>query len=130
MSVKVDEALFHYRVLKLVLQPLVENILIHAFDRKQRDAMIRITGGIEKGKGYFYIEDNGKGISPGVLQLLNERNQGVQTSKQTSHGVMNVQNRLKLYYSELFGLMICSTVNEGTTIKLTFPLRKGEEDEI
>ncbi|GAA3323308.1 hypothetical protein GCM10020331_046660 [Ectobacillus funiculus] len=110
---------------------MVENILIHAFDRKQRDAMIRITGGIEKGKGYFFIlKTMEKGISPGVLQLLNERNQGVQTSKQTSHGVMNVQNRLKLYYSELFGLMICSTVNEGTTIKLTFPLRKGEEDEI
>lgn len=129
-EVSVNEELLHYRVLKLVLQPLVENILIHAFDRKQQDGVIRITGGIEKGKGYFYIEDNGKGISHNVLQLLNERNQGVQTSKQTSHGVMNVQNRLKLYYNEHFGLIICSKENEGTTIKLTFPLRKGEENEV
>ncbi len=129
-DVKIDEDLLHYRILKLVLQPLVENILIHAFDRKQQDAVIRITGGIEKGKGYFYIEDNGKGISLDALQLLNERNQGVQTSKQTSHGVMNVQNRLKLYYGEHFGLMICSKENEGTIIKLTFPLRKDEENEV
>ncbi|WP_078408844.1 cache domain-containing sensor histidine kinase [Priestia abyssalis] len=129
-EVSVDEDLFNYRILKLVLQPLVENILIHAFDRKQQDAVIRITGGIDKGKGYFYIEDNGIGIRRDVLKILNERNQGMQARKQMSHGVMNVQNRLKLYYGEPFGLIICSKENEGTTIKLTFPLRKGEEDEV
>jgi two-component system sensor histidine kinase YesM len=129
-KVEVDEDLYEHTILKLVLQPLIENVLIHAIDRKQKAGVIRITGGIEKGRGFFKIEDNGKGISNELLWIFNERNQGKPTNQKVGHGVMNVQERLKLYYGNQYGLIICSIENIGTTIKLTFPLCKGEENEI
>lgn len=128
--VHIDENLYHFKILKLVLQPLVENVLIHAFDRKKKGAIIHISGGINKGNGYFFIEDNGKGISNDKLITFYERNKGNHTDTQLGHGLMNVQERLKIYYGEQFGLMICSHVTVGTKIKLTFPIRKGVENEI
>jgi two-component system sensor histidine kinase YesM len=129
-EVKVDEELYDQRILKLVLQPLIENVLIHAFDRKQKVGMIRITGGIDKGRGFFTIEDNGKGIPKDKLMAFYERNLDKHSSNKIGHGVMNVQERLRIYYGDQYGLMICSNKSFGTIIKLTFPLCMGEDNEI
>ncbi|WP_332695978.1 sensor histidine kinase [Halalkalibacter lacteus] len=130
-EIEIDKQLEHYFILKLVLQPLVENILIHAFDRNKDDGFIKIRGGISKKEGFFFIEDNGVGITNDVLSTFNECNLKSKTSNQNiGCGVMNVQERLKLYYGERYGMMICSEENKGTTIKLTFPLSEGEQDDI
>jgi two-component system sensor histidine kinase YesM len=129
-DVKVNKELYDQRILKLVLQPLIENVLIHAFDRKQKVGMIRITGGIDKDRGFFTIEDNGKGIPKDKLMAFYERNSDKLSSNKIGHGVMNVQERLRIYYGDRYGLMICSNKSFGTIIKLTFPLCMGEDDEI
>ncbi|MFC0470925.1 sensor histidine kinase [Halalkalibacter kiskunsagensis] len=130
-EIEIDKQLEHYFILKLILQPLVENILIHAFDRNKEDGFIKIRGGVTNREGFFFIEDNGVGISNDVLATFNEFNRGSETSSQKiGCGVMNVQERLKLYYGERYGMMICSAENMQTTIKLTFPLSEGEQDDI
>jgi two-component system, sensor histidine kinase YesM len=122
-DVEVEEGLKNEPVLKLILQPLVENILIHAFDQ-DHTGIIKIRAAITNGRGQFWIEDNGKGISQKAL--LNLNGSETENSKRGGHGLRNVQERLGLYYGENYGLMICSDEGNGTTIKISFPI-KGEK---
>jgi two-component system, sensor histidine kinase YesM len=121
--IEVDEDLNHYYVLKLILQPLVENILQYAFSQQDHHkGLIKIRGAIRNGKGEFWIEDNGKGIENIVLMELNawkvEKN-----NHRLGHGIRNVDERLRLFYGDKYGLTICSTENEGTLIKISFPVK-------
>jgi two-component system, sensor histidine kinase YesM len=124
-EVDVEEELNNYQVLKLILQPLVENILIHAFSNKDdEEGLIKIRGTVSNCQGQFWIEDNGKGIDERVQMELNKwklENQHTQTSN--GHGVRNVDERIRLFYGEKYGLIICSTKNEGTVIKISFPIK-------
>ncbi|WHY00259.1 sensor histidine kinase [Neobacillus sp. DY30] len=124
-EVDVEEELNNSPVLKLILQPLVENVLNHAFSNTDdEERLIKIRGRVSNSQGEFWIEDNGKGIDEHVLMELNQwklENHHTQTSN--GHGVRNVDERIRLFYGEKYGLIICSTKNEGTIIKISFPIK-------
>lgn len=124
-EVDVEEELNNSPVLKLILQPLVENVLNHAFSNTDdEERRIKIRGRVSNSQGEFWIEDNGKGIDEHVLMELNQwklENHHTQTSN--GHGVRNVDERIRLFYGEKYGLIICSTKNEGTIIKISFPIK-------
>ncbi|WP_078411851.1 cache domain-containing sensor histidine kinase [Priestia abyssalis] len=124
-EVNVEEELNDYPVLKLILQPLVENILIHAFSNSDDEGgLIKIRGTISNGQGEFWIEDNGKGIDENVLIELNKwKLENHHTQRNNGHGVRNVDERIRLFYGEKYGLLICSTKHEGTCIKISFPIK-------
>lgn len=124
-EVDVVEELNHYPVLKLILQPLVENILIHEFSKRDdEEGLIKIRGTLSNGQGEFWIEDNGKGIDERVLmQLNNWRLENLHSQANNGHGVRNVDERMRLYYGEKYGLIICSMKNKGTVIKISFPIK-------
>lgn len=124
-EVELEEELNNYPVLKLILQPLVENILIHAFsNRDEVEGLIKIRCTVSNGQGEFWIEDNGKGMDERVLEELNTwKLENYHTQTNTGHGVRNVDERLRLFYGEKYGLIICSTKNEGTLIKISFPIK-------
>ncbi|PLS04274.1 cache domain-containing sensor histidine kinase [Neobacillus cucumis] len=117
-EVEVEKALEYQPVLKLILQPLVENILIHAFD-PTHTGRIKISGRVTNGRGQFWIEDNGKGMDQQVLMNLNH----TEKPERGGHGIRNVQERLELYYGKNYGLMICASENNGTTIRISFPIQ-------
>lgn len=123
-EVEVEEELQSHFVLKLILQPLVENILNHAFGQNDI-GVIKIRGTLSKGQGQFWIEDNGKGFNDQAMLKLSSSEPTPQSSG--GHGIRNVQERLRLYYGENYGLMICSHENHGTILKITFPI-KGDTD--
>jgi len=124
-EVDIDEELNHYPVLKLILQPLVENILIHAFSNQYSQiGLIKIKGTVSKDQGEFWIEDNGKGIEKNTLIELNKwKLEDNKNGKDNGHGIRNVEERLGLFYGEKYGLTICSTENVGTIIKISFPIK-------
>jgi two-component system, sensor histidine kinase YesM len=123
-EVNVEEELNDYPVLKLILQPLVENILLHAFSNSDDErGIIKIRGTISNGQGEFWIEDNGKGIDKTILIELNRWKLRGNNEKSNGHGVRNVDERIRLFYGEKYGLLICSTKNEGTCIKISFPIK-------
>jgi two-component system, sensor histidine kinase YesM len=123
-EVNVEEELNDYPVLKLILQPLVENILLHAFSNSDDErGIIKIRGTISNGQGEFWIEDNGKGIDKTILIELNQWKLRKNNEKSNGHGVRNVDERIRLFYGEKYGLLICSTKNEGTCIKISFPIK-------
>ncbi|MGM7723214.1 cache domain-containing sensor histidine kinase [Metabacillus sp. Hm71] len=122
-GIEVEDDLNHYSVLKLILQPLVENSLHHAFSQQdQHKGFIKIRGAIRNRKGELWVEDNGKGIDKNRLMQLNslkvEKN-----NQRLGHGIRNVDERLRLFYGEKYGLIICSTENAGTIIKISFPVK-------
>ena len=123
--VDVEEELEQYYVLKLIIQPLVENILNHGFSQQNKQGIIKISGSIRKGKGELWIEDNGMGIDASILADLNNwrLRKSAQEMKGHGHGIRNVAERLELYYGEKSGLIVCSTEKHGTLIKISFPLK-------
>ena len=109
---------------KLILQPLVENVIKHAFADKEDKGFIGIVASEKEGKRLeITIFDNGKGIEKDTLQEICEKlNQQVLQDEFKSIGLQNVQARLKLLFGEEYGLAIKSTAGIGTAVKVTFPI--------
>lgn len=118
-EIEVNEELNQKHVLKLILQPLVENILTHAFTDHQEDGLISIHGKCLDGRGYFYIKDNGEGISEASLKKILQKRADFE---EQGHGIRNVHERLQLFYGKPYGMMICSS-EKGTIIRVSFPLK-------
>ncbi|GKU82129.1 sensor histidine kinase [Niallia sp. NCCP-28] len=123
--VDVEEELEHYYVLKLIIQPLVENILNHGFSQQNKQGIIKIRGSIRNGQGELWIEDNGRGMEESILADLNnwKLRKNAAEVKGHGHGIRNVAERLELYYGQRYGLIVCSTEKHGTLIKISFPLK-------
>ncbi|WP_163538394.1 sensor histidine kinase [Gracilibacillus sp. YIM 98692] len=121
-QVKLDDSLKNAFILKLVLQPLVENILLHGLHDEQK-TMITIQGEQKNGMGILWIEDNGTGIEPSKLHRLNKNMEERLSPKNGGHGIQNVHHRLRMLYGDHYGLIICSEQHKGTLIKLTFPIK-------
>ncbi len=131
-EIDVSEAVLKYTVLKLVLQPLVENAIYHGIKEKGGVSKIYITADIEKdstGNGWirFQVEDNGKGISEEKLNSINQGLQEGTTDNRDGYGIFNVNERIKLYYGEEYGLHYESREGEWTKAILTIPMRKEEK---
>lgn len=117
-----DEYLDDY-IPKLILQPLVENVIKHAFSDKEDKGSIDIVAAEKEGRRLeITIFDNGKGIEEDTLQEIYDKlNQQVVQDEFKSIGLQNVQARLKLLFGEEYGLMIKSVAGVGTAVKVTFP---------
>ncbi|WP_235848374.1 sensor histidine kinase [Litchfieldia alkalitelluris] len=97
------------RILKLLLQPIVENAIYHGLESKIGEGTIKLTGNIEKEWVIFTISDDGVGIED-----LNSTKKG--------YGLTNVIERLQLYYGPESSLTIFSKVHEGTNVEIRFPI--------
>lgn len=110
----IDERLSDYMMLKLTLQPIVENAFLHAFNDKDKGEII-IKGELLSDYIIFQIKDNGSGI-----QIKNQ-------DKLTGVGIDNVRTRIKLNFGDKYGLKINSKLGDGTQIKIFLPIvERGE----
>lgn len=120
---EIDETCLDCSVPRLILQPLVENAIVHAFNEMEDPGCIRIR--IKKIKNYVQIciEDNGCGMSAGqTAQLLNaESVPDDEPADYTSIGIKNVHHRLILNFGSEYGLSIHSIPGQGTNILLRIP---------
>ncbi|WEK54206.1 MAG: sensor histidine kinase [Candidatus Cohnella colombiensis] len=131
-EISVDPSLDSFPILKMTLQPLVENAIYHGIKNKRSKGLIRITGHIENDRILIIrIEDNGIGMNENTLAQLQERLNSRQDEQKSSEtidgfGLYNVQQRVRLYYGSEFGLHITSIENQMTTIDVRFPVQRGE----
>ncbi|NDI34185.1 sensor histidine kinase [Chengkuizengella sediminis] len=117
------EEILNANILKLTLQPFVENSIQHGFDRAEQKGTIRIIGKLEKNHIAIYIEDDGRGIPNQILQEFKygEEIKLDQHSKATHGlGIKNVAERIRIHYGNQYGIYICSDDN-GTIIKCVIP---------
>ena len=116
-------------IVKLVLQPLVENSLYHGIKMKENQGCIRISADLqEDGCGIpgikICVEDDGLGIEKERLEQLNEGLSQCITDSDSGYGIYNVNERLKLYYGEAYGLTLESRQGEGTRAIIVIPAQE------
>ncbi|TCL61489.1 two-component system sensor histidine kinase YesM [Hydrogenispora ethanolica] len=117
--------LLDYRVPQLVLQPLVENAIIHGFEDMDSGGEITITGYCREDRTYIDVTDNGKGIAAAKIeQLLEAENR--QKGRFNNVGLRNVNERIALYFGKRYGLTVASREGSGTRIRLCLPAVEEE----
>lgn len=115
---------------KLILQPVVENAYVHGIKPKNGPGSILIETSEKDGVLEINVMDNGVGMSEDKIQsiynLLESDAPGVKNEYDwQSIGIKNVNDRIKYLYGEEYGLLITSTPNIGTNIKISVPLNKN-----
>ncbi len=128
-EIDIPDDIGEYYILKLLLQPLVENAIYHGIKIKRGGGKISVTGKLEDGYLIFSVKDTGLGMTPEQLNDLNERmKKGQPTVSEGSggFGLVNVNLRIRLYYNQEDGLKIVSS-SEGTEVSFRVPCKKREE---
>ncbi|WP_204501658.1 sensor histidine kinase [Aquibacillus albus] len=110
----IDHDLLDKDILKLLLQPLIENAVYHGIEPKVGKGTVKVTGRLIDNSAIFTVCDNGVGIKD-----MDRVNQGF--------GMRNVRERLKLYYGSASMFKVESEENKGTKITIRFPLKGGED---
>ena len=120
---EVEESCYPYFCNKITLQPIIENAIYHGVNQMvdQGEISIRIY---EDGKDIvFEVEDNGVGMTEEQCsEILHKEN-----SDRAGIGIKNVNDRIKIYFGEEYGLSITSELDEGTCVKIRMP-KIGDKD--
>lgn len=122
-TIDIDKNLFSNRILKLLLQPLVENALYHGIKNKRGKGTITILGRREGSFMVFTITDNGCGMQEDRLAAVLEQINADQDNHEPGdvYGLFNVTRRLRLYYGEDASFSLVSEWKKGTVVTLTLP---------
>ncbi|XID93812.1 sensor histidine kinase [Paenibacillaceae bacterium WGS1546] len=127
-TISCDERLLNIRVPKLILQPLVENSIVHGIEKGRGNGIVHIR--IEHGENiHMRIIDNGKGMDESNIEKIEEGYRQYQLKSDTSIGLLNVLHRLQLFYGKGFDWDIESTPYEMTIVSLHIPFPTSGEEE-
>lgn len=124
-EVHVAPDLMEKKIHKLLLQPFVENSILHGFDGVNRTHFLSVEISGENGQLIIEIFDNGKGIDPARLEQIN-RGIFPKSSEKNHIGMENAINRIHMYYGQAGKIQIESVVNEYTRINIQVPEIVGE----
>ena len=124
LQLNIDEEILDFKVPVLLLQPLIENAIIHGIGEGIRFGKITINGYRDREFVVIEIEDNGKGMSKEEIEnILSTENKG----KVTGIGIKNVSDRIELIYGHGSTLEMISIPEQGTRIRMLLHDRKSEE---
>ncbi len=132
-EIHIDPKLYQYKILKLTLQPLVENSLYHGIKHKRAKGMIVVSGELKGGEIHFKVQDNGVGMEEEELEKL--KGEIVKPCKDTEKGfgLANVNERIRMNFGTQYGMTIHSVYGEGTCVEIVIPAvtyaEMGEKDE-
>jgi two-component system, sensor histidine kinase YesM len=118
-AIEVEPEILTCSILKIILQPLVENAIYHGMKHLADRGHIQITGRRVEGVIELKVIDNGVGMSEELVKSLMQ--QARQSESGKGFGVMNVNHRIQLYFGELYGLQFESELEEGTTVTVRIP---------
>lgn len=124
-QIDVDPSILHIPLIKLVLQPIIENAIYHGLKYKESKGLLIIKGFPKDGNAVLQVIDDGVGMDEETLAHIYDRHKVNYHSNGV--GVYNVQKRLKLYYGEDYGITYESVVGKGTTATITIPGRQEEQ---
>lgn len=122
-KINVDNEILDYTIVKLTLQPLVENAIYHGIKFKEHMGTVRIGGSIMGEDIIITISDNGIGMNSEQLKHIFDNKH---KSSSSGVGINNIQERLQLYYGERYGLIFESYENNGTTVYVRIPANNTE----
>ena len=115
------------KIPRLILQPLVENAIIHGLDLKNDKKKLTIEAYTSDSRLYLTVKDNGRGMTEEQIEELLQK-KGKKTKGLTAVGIPNIQDRLNLYYGRQAKLTLKSE-GEGTIATIYLPVNRGEDEE-
>ncbi|OMF37719.1 two-component sensor histidine kinase [Paenibacillus sp. FSL H8-0548] len=115
-----DDCLAGKNIMRMALQPIIENYVVHGLQPRRSDNHIRISVYEAEGRVRIQAEDNGIGIEPKRLETIRQSLDSVEEVGD-SFGLRSVHERLKLLYGTDYGLDITSTLGVGTIVTIEFP---------
>ncbi len=125
-NIKMSEETRNLSTIKLILQPIVENAIYHGLESLD-EGEITISSYLENDFLYFSVEDNGLGMDEETLEKLRS---GAVTSRKMGSGIgyKNINERIKIYFGDEYGLEVYSELDEGTKVLVKLPKVEHEAD--
>lgn len=125
LHIDVPPPLFSCTIVKLTLQPLVENAILHGIlEKEDESGTIRISGEIIDRDLVLTVKDDGVGMDRTVMQRILS---GTPSNLSGGYGVRNIHARLVLAYGSQYGLSYDSSPSGGTTVRITIPGQRRDE---
>lgn len=109
-------------VVKMLLQPIVENSVFYGLEPKGGEGIIFINGHVDNNNLIITVRDNGIGIKESELQLLKDSLTSKTYATSKHIGLVNTNARIKLSYGEQYGIEIESRINDGTCVAIKLPV--------
>ncbi|WP_158602362.1 cache domain-containing sensor histidine kinase [Cohnella endophytica] len=133
----IDEEVYGYTVVKLILQPIVENSITHGLEAKEEGGRVRISGRLENGYLQLEVYDNGIGMTTEDTERLmtsirvsdsesSRPAQGKSGGSGHSVGLKNINQRIRMIYGPEYGLVIDSKKDEWTRVMIRIPAKESE----
>lgn len=128
----IDDGLMNLQIIKMILQPIVENAVYHGLEGKREHGTLQIAGRFANDSSdiIFEINDNGKGIDTVEKDKINNYNNflvmdkkfnGYSTEQKRSIGLINIIDRIKLQFGDMYGLNIDNRQSGGTRVIIRLP---------
>ncbi|MFB9331144.1 sensor histidine kinase [Paenibacillus aurantiacus] len=125
----VDKTAARSTVVKLLVQPIIENYIVHGFRADASDNVIAVTAREEDGRIVIRVKDNGRGIEPAKLADIRQSlaDAGTLESGSGSLGLRNVHERIRLNYGGEYGIAVDGAPGEGCEVTLHIPVIREDE---
>jgi LytS/YehU family sensor histidine kinase len=118
-NIHIDEKFKDIEVPSMIIQPFVENSIIHGIELKEEGGLIEVKVYESEKNLIISIEDNGVGINKDKLEIINKKGKDYDESSFNKSGISNVKKRLDYCYGTMHSIDIVSERNEGTQVKIT-----------
>lgn len=127
-DIAVDDSLLSLPVPRLILQPIVENALLHGLDEMLQDAIVIITADVRDDRLVLTVSDNGKGADQAMLDALLSSEEEIENPKEhRAHiGIQSVLKRIHILYGTDYGMTMESEPGNGMTVRIYLPYDKNK----
>ena len=125
-DIQIDQALYDYRILKLTLQPVVENALYHGIKYKRAKGYIHVNGETDGDLIRLTVRDNGAGMEVEELEELRKEIGRPCKETERGFGLANVNERIHMYFGNQYGISIRSVKDKGTIVEIMIPAIRTE----
>ncbi|HEY0826925.1 MAG TPA: sensor histidine kinase [Bacilli bacterium] len=132
-EIDVEDELMEFKMIRFVLQPIIENAIVHALGKIENTRLrIHVSAIRDADNIMISVKDDGPGIEPNqlaeLLHILGQKSLADYSG--ISIGLKNVHERLRLVYGPVYGIHIESTFGQGTTVLITIPLEERGTDDV
>ena len=127
-EINIEEDIYGLEILKFLLQPLVENALLHGLLKKNALGIVKLAGKLVDREIHLIVEDNGVGMNREKLEEVRKQIYGIDNDQDLHIGLKNVHERIRLNYGAEYGLYLESGEDAGTRVCLVLPFKQGEEE--
>lgn len=114
----IENTVLKYGIIRNLLQPVIENFFVHGFDSLKEDNLVTISGHINNDQIVLVVEDNGIGISLSKLEQIRRNLDGESQPNSAGYGLINIDDRIKIFYGPTYSIDIQSRTGSGTIVRL------------